>query len=208
MAQRTVHYAIAKELINKNIIKNEYEFIVGSIIPDSNNHTKEHYNITHYCTSKDDKRTIEYNRFLKDYKEKILEDDLYLGYYIHLITDYIYKNYIFNIKGLSKYKQEEDFLDRIYSDYRLLNKEIIEKYNLENIKIDKNIIPKEFNLSDISKFQEDFNLDFNTVCNNNKFNFLNYDMIYEIIDTTVDILYNHITKINYGDILLLDTCWW
>ncbi len=208
MAQRIVHYAIAKELINKNIIKNEYNFIIGSIIPDSNEHTPEHYNKTHYIIYGENIKTINFNKFFKKYKDKIFEDEIYLGYYVHLITDCLYRHFMYNIKDLKSHKKDENFRIKLYDDYNSLNRVLIEKYNLSIIEIDEKIIPKEFDLYDIPKFQGEIDSDFNVKYDENKFNYLTENIIYEFIDYAVNIIYNHIIDIKSKNGKLLEEYWW
>lgn len=208
MAQRLVHYAIAKNLLDKNIIKDEYKFVIGSLIPDCNEHTDEHYNFTHNVVINANKKTIDFNAFLKKYREEILNNELYLGYYIHLITDALYRDFMYNIKELRKYRTDEDFYEKLYSDYNALNRILINKYNLEPINIDKNIIPLEFDLADISIFQQDFDNDFTKEYDINKLYYLTKEITFEFIDYAVEILYNHVVDIENNNIKLLELYWW
>lgn len=208
MAQRLVHYAIAKNLIEKNIIKEQYEFIIGSLIPDCNEHTNEHYNFTHYVVINKNRKAIDFNVFFERYREKILNNELYFGYYIHLITDALYRDFMYNIKDLRKYRSDKEFYENLYSDYNALNKILINKYNLEQINLDKKNIPKELNLADISIFQQDFDNDFTKEYNINKLYYLTKEITFEFIDYAVEILYNHIIDIKNEKMELLELYWW
>ena len=208
MAQRLVHYAIAKKVIEKNIIENEYNFVIGSLIPDCNEHTNEHHSFTHNVVVNENEKTVDFNAFFERYREEILNNELYLGYYIHLITDALYRNFMYNIKDLRKYRKDENFSEKLYSDYNKLNKILINKYNLEPINIDKNIIPLEFNLADISIFQQDFDNDFTKEYDIKKVYYLTKEIIFEFIDYAVELLYNHIINLKNGKIKLLELYWW
>ena len=48
MAQRMIHYAIAKKVIEKGLIIDKERFIIGSLIPDSHNHNQEERKKTHF----------------------------------------------------------------------------------------------------------------------------------------------------------------
>ena len=85
---------------------------------------------------------------------------------------------------------------------------VINKYNLEPINIDKNIIPLEFNLADISIFQQDFDNDFTKEYDIKKVYYLTKEITFEFIDYAVEILYNHIVDIKNGKIELLELYRW
>ena len=208
MPQKIVHYVVAKELINKNVIKDEYKYIMGNIVPDSNDHTKKDHSLTHYITCENNKILIKFNDFFNKYKDKILDDDMYLGYYTHLLTDSLYRHYLYNIKKMKKYRQDENFEEKIYSDYNKLNRILIEKYNLEKIDIDIKIVPKEFKLHTLDKLQEEMDSYFDVICDNYNLHYLTTDLIYDFIQYCVDIIYDNIKNIRISNIQLLEEYSW
>lgn len=112
MAGYVIHLAVAEEYLRKHrYIKENYkEFIEGVIYPDS----VPDKSLTHYG-SKSSKV------ILKDFlKENKLEDSYKRGYFIHLVTDYLFYNKYLDI-----------FTKDIYNDYDILNKFLIEKYNVK-----------------------------------------------------------------------------
>lgn len=121
-----IHLSIAKEYIRNFRVNNEEEFLKGTLAPDllSTNGDKR---ATHYS----DKTSSEVNlkKFLKTNKTNTSYME---GYFLHLIVDYLFYN---------KYFKEAD--SRIYNDYDILNKELIEKYNVE--------LPEE--VKDVIKFE-------------------------------------------------------
>lgn len=57
-------------------------------------------------------------------------DDLYLGYYLHLIQDIIYRQFVYD-----DYKWNptiEGNVEKLHNDYHLINTYVIQKYALEN----------------------------------------------------------------------------
>ncbi len=164
----TIHIAIGKEYIKKHKleIKNEKEFIKGSIAPDlTENFTEiaKNKDITHYGIWKDDETKIHIDKFLND-KKVDLRKDFWKGYFLHLLTDKYFYNQTF--------KQElEEIIknnDKFYNDYDCLNEVIIEKYKIdieENIKKYMNFIkkePKYLKKDKVIKFIEDMSqLDLN-----------------------------------------------
>lgn len=125
MAGYVIHLAVAEEYLRKHrdIKENYKEFIEGVIYPDS----VSDKSLTHYG-SKSSKV------ILKDFlKENKLEDSYKRGYFLHLVTDYLFYNKYLDI-----------FTKDIYNDYDILNKFLIEKYNVKiPIKVQDKVFSKE-----------------------------------------------------------------
>lgn len=109
-----IHLAIAEKNINLSNIRNKEEFIKGVIAPDI---LKNIGIDSHYGNSS--------NPNLKKFLEKHnLETDYNKGYFLHLVTDYLFYN-----KFLDRWSSE------IYDDYNTLNQILVKKYDIQ--------IPKE-----------------------------------------------------------------
>lgn len=142
MAGYVIHLAVAESYIKKHEddIKDYNRFIEGVIFPDS----VSDKSITHYGekSSKTDLKA-----FLEDNK---IDNDYNKGYFLHLVTDYIFYN------KLLKY-----FSKDIYNDYDILNEKLQKKFNVilpENIKdkvFYKEGKTKVLKLENIIKFIED-----------------------------------------------------
>ena len=128
----TIHIAVAKEYIrkHKDEIKDEKEFIRGSIAPDyiSLNNKNENKNKTHYVEWGDwtsNKQKIHLDEFLNDSKVDI-DNDYWKGYFIHLLTDYYFVEVFFEeIKTAKKNK------DKFYRDYDCLNRTLLDRYDIK-----------------------------------------------------------------------------
>jgi len=117
-----IHLAVANGYMKNNKIQNEKEFLKGAIAPDMLNTEYTHYGM------KIDKFDI--NKF----KEDIDFNSSYgKGYYLHLITDYIFY-----------YKYFLNLTKAVHADYDILNEYLIKKYDID--------IPAE--LIDIVKFNK------------------------------------------------------
>lgn len=115
-----MHLATANEYMrkHKDEIKNKDEFFKGVVAPDQT--TKENKKITHYGNGS---AQVELRRYLESNN---IDSDYNKGYFLHLVTDYIFYNKL--LECISK---------QIYNDYDILNEYLMKKYNvelLENIK--------------------------------------------------------------------------
>ena len=105
-----IHLAIAKEYIRNFRVKDEKEFLKGSLAPDllSTDDKKE----THYTqTGSSD---VNLKKFIKENKINTCYME---GYFLHLIVDYLFYNVYF-----------PNHDSRLYNEYDITNKELIEKY--------------------------------------------------------------------------------
>ncbi len=130
-----IHLATANEYIRKhpNEIKNKTDFTKGIIAPDLT--TKEGKKITHYGSS-----SAEVG--LRNYLVKnAIKSDYDKGYFLHLITDYLFYNKL--LECTSK---------EIYNDYDILNNFLIQKYEVKIPKeIENNVFYKSGDTKILSK---------------------------------------------------------
>lgn len=104
-----IHLAIGKVYEKKNEIKNIKDFEKGIIAPDmTDNKSKTHYGP--YSSMPN------FNKYIIEHG---INNEYDKGYLLHLISDYLYYNYF-----LKKWD------NKIYNDYDILNKKIMEKYEL------------------------------------------------------------------------------
>lgn len=129
MAQRTIHYLFG-ELISKQVRLNDKKrFLLGSIIPDAYVDVKFR-DETHFKVRGEEGTYLDFHKFLNGYFEQIQQDDLYLGYYMHLVEDAFYRKFFYNEH--SKMPKSMEDVKRLHMDYHILNKYIVDKYNLKN----------------------------------------------------------------------------
>lgn len=135
-----IHLAVAKRYAEENKMTESKEFIQGVIAPDL---LKQKGIDSHYGAS----NSIDFNEFFKYHK---IDNDYEKGYFLHLVTDYIF------------YKKLADrWTPDIYRDYGILNKSLVEKYEIdlpEEVKECAKFISGNLsilNLEDTIKFIED-----------------------------------------------------
>lgn len=105
-----IHLAIAEKYLEKNKKENYDEFIDGVIYPDE---TDNKYK-THYWN---EMRSVNLSNFFKENK---LDTSFNRGYFLHLLTDYLFYN-----------KYIEYWSTDIYTDYDLLNPYLLKKYHVK-----------------------------------------------------------------------------
>ena len=89
MAARIVHHAAAERLLKCVEFKNPDRFRFGIIMPDSAGWSSEESKKAHFlkliCSGT--KKTYDLTAFRSRFGRKVMTDDLYLGYYLHLVQD-------------------------------------------------------------------------------------------------------------------------
>lgn len=113
MAGYVIHLAVGEEFIklHPNEIKDYEKFIEGIIYPDG----VSDKSLTHYG-SKSSKVNLK-----AFFNERDILDDFNKGYFVHLVTDYLFYN-----KFLEFFSSEY-----IYNDYDILNKELEEEFKVK-----------------------------------------------------------------------------
>ena len=111
-----IHLAVAEEYLRKHSQKKENynQFINGTIFPDSvMDKSKTHYG--------DGSSNSNLYKFLLD---RDMKTSFNRGYFLHLLSDYLFYN-----------KYIQCFSKKIYDDYDLLNKKLIDKYKVTLMRI-------------------------------------------------------------------------
>ncbi|MBQ8627330.1 MAG: zinc dependent phospholipase C family protein [Agathobacter sp.] len=131
MAQRTIHYLFGELFAEQIVFKDKNRFLLGSILPDAYADKSER-DITHYKRRiEPNQKYFDFDEFRKLYFEQMQQDDLYLGYYMHLVQDAFYRQFLFsNHFKVPNSNREEIAI--LHNDYHILNSYIVEKYNIQN----------------------------------------------------------------------------
>ena len=131
MASRILHLAVATELIKQVPIHNKNRFQLGCILPDAYNPTvpkaDSHLKISVCGKSK---KTYDLDMFISQFESEMKDDDLYKGYYLHLVQDLVFRELVYD-----KYKWDPTIpgnVERLHNDFHLTNSYAIKKYNLKN----------------------------------------------------------------------------
>lgn len=140
MAGYVIHLAVGEEYlrIHPGDINDYNKFIEGIIYPDSITDKS----LTHYGPKSSQ---VNLKKFLND---RDIDDDFNKGYFVHLVTDYLFYN-----KFLDTFSKKY-----IYNDYDILNKQLEERFNVKiPLKVKENVYytsgtTKILNLNDTIEF--------------------------------------------------------
>lgn len=130
MAQRTIHMLFGTLLLDKIELFDKNRFLIGSILPDAYINPTDR-KVAHFIKyiSNENCLYFDFKDFLERFQNKIMDDDLYLGFYVHLVEDAFYRYFLYYekqfIKKITRYE-----LDMLHNDYHILNSYIVRKYVL------------------------------------------------------------------------------
>lgn len=181
------HFVSAK-IISKELSIHSDEFYKGCILPDIIKLQDSHYKIrgTYYLIPNIDK-----------YKENSIQSDLNKGYLAHLLLDkYFLEEYI--PSNISNYKEINLFsIDKIYSDYSILNGLLINKYNL-----DLKYINRIMKTYDVNLDEKKFNNNLNHINNLEigELNFINFNTYTKFLENISIVIAKELKEMEYGTI--------
>lgn len=126
MASSIVHMAITNELTKVIEFQDSDRLRLGSIFPDygcdgCNSHLKKSV-----CGNK--KVTYDLEQFRNRFLSIMLQDDFYLGYYLHLVQDILYRKFVY--KDYNWNPVISGNVEKLHRDYAICNSYVIEKYSL------------------------------------------------------------------------------
>lgn len=130
MASRIIHLAVADALEQHLEVRDRNRFRLGSIVADAKMDSVLR-NAPHFLRRLPDGRVCYgLSEFLRLYGDRLPEDELYLGYYLHLIQDAEYRRYMYMEHGWDATTPGN--VEKLHSDYRKINRYVIARHSLEN----------------------------------------------------------------------------
>lgn len=125
MGSRIMHLVIANQIAEKINIHDKNAFFIGGVAPDAV-YPKDQSHF--YIGNEDDyTTTVDFDAFLNKYRKT----DYVLGYYTHLIADYVW------IKGFhqgwlkNRMNADETLYKKYHGDFRLLNAKLLHHYQIK-----------------------------------------------------------------------------
>ncbi len=141
MASSIIHLAVTNELIKHHAFKDENRLKFGAILPDAGKGKAGHLN--KYIWGRN-KKSYDFELFIDKFGELMRQDDLYLGYYLHLVQDICYRHFVYD-----KYHWNPMIpgnVEKLHNDYSIINYYVTEKYDLKN----DIVAPKDFERESIN----------------------------------------------------------
>lgn len=201
MAQRTIHMLFGTLLSDKIELFDKNRFLIGSILPDAYIDPTNR-KVSHFIKYISDENCLyfDFRDFFERFQKQIMEDDLYLGYYAHLVEDAFYRYFLYYEKHfMEKIKSYE--LDILHNDYHILNSYIVKKYilpsHLEVPQIFENELLSEITEFDIPRIIGDYQNDI-VESFDEKTVLLTEGMLEEFVAEYIDILADELRCIRNG----------
>lgn len=156
MASRIMHLALSYQLERIIFPKNVNNFRIGCILPDAVISGDKKQANTHFIVNfeKEGKyyKYFDFYGFYEQFKDEFLEESLYLGYYFHLIQDNLFRTLLYRDLGMLKMRGNSEFLKTLYEDYGILNRILVNKYDLKyNLIVPENF--SDYKINEIYKFE-------------------------------------------------------
>lgn len=196
-----LHYVIAYKVSNALSIKDKERFYVGTLIPDLSSHEDGSYSKAHFLSKNSEvvEKRFDWYLFEEQYRDKLLEDSLYLGYLCHLISDEVwFKKITDRYVRIYPKKDRITYIKKGYEDFRKLNTLLIEKYDLQNPNLSMlEIELEEVKVNLLGQLLEDFEKDFVVNGRFEKDDLLiyPYDAIMEFLDESIEICIKEIQNL-------------
>ena len=131
MASSIVHLAITNELAKRVSFTDTSRLKFGAVVVDAGeggNITGESHLKVNVMDGK--KRTYDFDKYREMFGNLMLTDDLYMGYYLHLVHDSLYRHFVYDIYHWNPTIPGN--VERLHKDYQIVNQYIIHKYGLTN----------------------------------------------------------------------------
>lgn len=126
MASSMIHLAITNQIINDLQIKDLERLRLGCILPDGAIHGNGHLKIRVYNETRS---TYDFESFRERFGERMKSDDLYLGYYLHLVQDVFYRYFVYSEHNWDPLPPGN--VEKLHRDYELTNEYVAKKYHLD-----------------------------------------------------------------------------
>ena len=127
MASSIIHLAVTNELIKRHDFQNPTRLKLGCILPDYGVDGNSHLHVKTWGLNK---KTYDFDEYGRLFGELIQRDDLYLGYYLHLVQDILYRHFVYDKYHWNPFVPGH--VEKLHMDYRIGNCYVIRKYRLQN----------------------------------------------------------------------------
>ena len=207
MASSIIHLAVTCELIKLYDFSNVDRLKFGAVLPDAGRGKDGHLNKFIWGRNK---KSYDFEFFRDRFGELMKTDDLYLGYYLHLVQDICYRHFVYD-----KYKWNPMIpgnVERLHKDYSIINYYVANRYDLKNdMAIPSNFGSEainnicEFDVNGLMKSMDGY---FEKVDDEDIF-FFTREMADEYIAEAVELCAKEVSALRNGEPLIesYDTAW-
>ncbi|MEN2767857.1 zinc dependent phospholipase C family protein [Ornithinibacillus xuwenensis] len=189
MGSRIMHLIIAKQIAEQFSIQDKNAFLLGGIAPDAVSPKEK----SHYFEGDTERytRTIAYEKFIHNYHQK---SDYVLGYYTHLIADYVWLKGFYLGWLKNRMNADNNLYEKYHQDFRLLNGKLLHHYQiskdiLENVNFNTIHDLDEVKVRDVVGFvpyvKGDFNYKKETL--NDSLQVFSFQQIIGYLETSIEI---------------------
>lgn len=129
MASSVTHMAVTRLTALKLNLKDSDRLLLGAALPDlcADEYPNSHLKLRIRGGTKN---TYDLAAFRNSYGNLMAEDCLYLGYYLHLVQDMVFRDFVYKKHHWDPFTLGN--VGRLHNDYRLINSYLIEKYRLKD----------------------------------------------------------------------------
>ncbi len=153
MASAIIHMSVAKK-INENLNLDTKLFYLGSVAPDISKQIGLSRKKSHFILDSENTDAPDLNRFIDKYGKQHF-NAFELGYFIHLITDYLWftsflnkfvDNNIVKLKNGKRIELDGNYITKLlYNDYTDLASKVLDYYNMDlSVFYDEYDLPESF----------------------------------------------------------------
>lgn len=215
MASRILHLAVAEKIIEQIPIQEQNRFRLGILLPDAYragvSTADSHFKIP-ICGGS--KKTYDLQRFRDTFKDKLKTDVLYLGYYLHLIQDLVFRSLVYEEHGWDS--RIPGNVERLYEDYERLNPHVIMHYGLKNsLEVPEDFFDEKINTVypfDVHILRSNLNNDFEgeTELQKDTAFFFTQELAAEFIDKAAEVCIAEVNALREGkySVTSYDYAWW
>lgn len=125
MASVIIHMAVTVNVLDRcGIDTHRDQYLFGTVLTD---YAVGENARTHYKDLCGERKYFNLTRFRREHSDK-LSDPVYIGYYLHLVQDMIFRDLMYNTYGFSPAERENVL--KLYGDYQRLNGYLARKYSI------------------------------------------------------------------------------
>ena len=126
MASRIMHLAVAYVLAENCETGSRERFLAGAVIPDALPKQQGHF---WKFFDEDRYKTYDLAGFRQRYSDR-LGDGLYIGYYMHLVMDLVFRDHLYHGIG---YVPTDEKTAQLHKDYSIINGYICPKFGISKL---------------------------------------------------------------------------